>query len=95
VPFVITIVVAVLFSAYLLLDPVAGLARFMQLTFLSLQFKVFLLALVTGGFLFAWMAERRIFMLVAKAIGSLHDQIWPQRRKKRKQYKLLLEKMRM
>lgn len=95
VPFVITIVAAVLFSMYMLLDPGAGLTRFMQLTFLSINFKISILVLATGGFLCAWVAERKVFLLLAKAVGVVHDRIWPDRRKKRKVYKLLLEKMRM
>ena len=93
-PFVVTIVVTLLFSVYMLLDPGAGLAEFMQLTFLSTNFKLFIVVLVTGGFVCAWIGERHIFPGLAKAAGSTHDWIWPQRRKKRKEYKLLLEKMR-
>ncbi|MCJ1378786.1 hypothetical protein MMC17_001885 [Xylographa soralifera] len=94
-PFVVTIVVALLFSAYMLLDPGAGFAEFMQLTFLSTNFKIFILILATGGFICAWIGERHIFPQLAKAAGKTHDFIWPQRRKKRKEYKLLLDKMRI
>ena len=95
VPFVVTIVAAFLFSTYMLLDPGTGLAKFMQLTYLSLNFKIFIFILVAGGFACSWVAERRVFLWLARIIGKTHDRIWPQRRKKRKEYKTLQEKMRI
>ena len=95
VPFVVTIVAALLFSAYMLFDPGAQLTRFMQLTHLSIDFKLFIFILATGGFLCAWIAEGRVFLWLARLIGRTHDWMWPQRRKIRKEYKLLLTKMRM
>ncbi|MCJ1247270.1 hypothetical protein MMC30_004484 [Trapelia coarctata] len=94
-PFVVTIVAALLFSAYMLFDPGARLSSFMQLTYLSMDFKIFIIILAIGGFLCAWIAERRVFLWLARLIGQTHDWIWPQRRKKRKEYKILLAKMRM
>ena len=67
----------------------------MQLTFLSISFKGFLLVLAAGGFACSFLAERKVFPLLAKAIGEFHDWMWPSRRKKRKEYKLLIEKMRI
>lgn len=84
-----------LFCAYILFDPGAWLADLMQLTFMSVDFKVFLLVLALGGLACAWMAERYVFLLVARFLGKAHDTVWPHRRKKRKEYKLLLEGMRM
>lgn len=95
VPFVITIVATVLFSMYLLLDPAEGLAEFMQLTYLSLDFKGFMLFIAAVGFACAYVAERRGFPWLAKAVGKVHDWAWPHRRKKRKEYKLLSERMRI
>ncbi|KAL8734944.1 MAG: hypothetical protein Q9166_001296 [cf. Caloplaca sp. 2 TL-2023] len=89
-PFVVTIVVALLFSSYMLFDPAAWLASSMQLTNVTPQFRFFILALAIGGFACAWIAERRVFLLVAHMFGKLHDFVWPHRRKKRKQYKTLL-----
>ncbi|MCJ1476845.1 hypothetical protein MMC13_005514 [Lambiella insularis] len=54
VPFVVTIVAALLFSAYMLLDPGSGLSDFMKLTPLSISFKLFILILAAGGFVCAW-----------------------------------------
>ncbi|MCJ1256606.1 hypothetical protein MMC24_004430 [Lignoscripta atroalba] len=94
-PFVVTIVAALLFSAYMLLDPGVWLAKFMQLTEMSVNFKIFILILALGGFACAWVAERYIFLWLAGFLGRIHDKTWPQRRKKRKQYKVLLDQMRM
>ncbi|KAL8914093.1 MAG: hypothetical protein Q9171_001209 [Xanthocarpia ochracea] len=92
-PFVITIVVALLLCSYMLFDPAAWLTSSMQLTYMTAQFKVFILALAIGGFACAWVAERRVFLLVASVIGKTHDLLWPHRRKKRKLYKTLLDSM--
>ena len=67
----------------------------MQLTYLSLAFKGFLLLVAAGGFICQYVAERNVFPILSKAIGKTHDFLWPQRRKKRKEYKLLLEEMRL
>lgn len=93
VPFVVTIVVTLLVSVYMLVDPGVGISDFMQLTWLSTNFKLFILILGLGGFACAWVAERHLFQWIARLLGRAHDRIWPQRRKKRKEYKRLLERM--
>lgn len=67
----------------------------MQLTKMSVNFEVFVLLLALGGFACAWIAERRVFLWLARLLGKLHDKLWPHRRKKRKEYKRILEEMRM
>lgn len=67
----------------------------MQLTKMSVNFEVFVLLLALGGFACAWIAERRVFLWLARLLGKLHDKLWPHRRKKRKEYKRILEDMRM
>ncbi|KAK4697021.1 hypothetical protein P7C71_g989, partial [Lecanoromycetidae sp. Uapishka_2] len=42
-----------------------------------------------------WTAERNVFLLLARFLGKAYKSLWPDRRKKRKEYKLLLEQMRM
>ena len=79
----------------MLFDPGARLAKIMQLTDMSIDFKVFVLVLALGGLTCAWIAERRGFLWLARILGNLHDTIWPYRRKKRKEYKRILEEMRM
>ena len=94
-PFVVTIVATTLFSVYMLFDPGAWLANLMQLTDLSIDFKFFMLVLALGNLVCAWIAERGIFIWLARLLGKLHDWLWPHRRKKRKEYKNLLGEMRM
>lgn len=94
-PFVITIITAVLVAVYLVMDPADSVASIIQLTYLALSFKTFLLIVAGCGFLVAYIVERNFFPWFAKFIGKLHDWALPQRRKKRKEYKLLLEEMRM
>ncbi|KAL9031899.1 MAG: hypothetical protein Q9196_000095 [Gyalolechia fulgens] len=91
VPFVITIVVALLFSAYMLFDPAVWLTNVMELTDMTVDFKVFIIVLASGGFACAWIAERKVFLWLANVIGSMHDYVLPQRRKRRKRYKMIQE----
>lgn len=79
----------------MLFDPGAWLSNLMQLTYMSVDFKVFVLVLALGGLACAWIAERRVFLQLAWLLGKLHDSLWPHRRKERKEYKRLLEEMRM
>jgi hypothetical protein len=91
VPFVVTIVVTLLMSLYMLLDPAEWLSNFMDLTEMSLDFKWTLLILAGIGFAIAYVAERRIFPTMAKYIGRLKRLLWPSHEKKRKRYKEILE----
>ena len=79
----------------MLFDPGAWLTNVMQLTEMSVDFKIFVLALALGGLACAWIAERRVFLYLARLVGKLHDTLWRHRLKKRKEYKHLLEEMRI
>ncbi|KAI4165799.1 MAG: hypothetical protein LQ342_000742 [Letrouitia transgressa] len=94
-PFVVTVVVALLFSLYMLLDPNRWLTSLMQLTDMSLAFKVYILASALGGFAVALVAERYVFHWIARGVGVVRDMIRPHRRKKRKLYKQILEGLRI
>lgn len=91
VPFVVTIVVAILISLYMLLDPAKWLSDFMDLTEMSLDYELFLLALATAGFAGAYLAERYFLPLLARYVGRLKSYLRPSHPKKRKQYKLIAE----
>lgn len=91
----VTIVATSLFSCYMLFDPAVWLSSLMQLTKMSVNFEVFVLLLALGGFACAWIAERRVFLWLARLLGKLRDKLWPHRRKKRKEYKRILEEMQM
>jgi cation-transporting P-type ATPase 13A2 len=93
VPFVVTIVVTLLISLYMLLDPAEWLSNFMDLTEMSLEFELILLVLAAIGFAVAYIAERRIFPTLAKYIGRLKRVLRPSHQKKRKRYKVILEEM--
>ncbi|KAG9877897.1 hypothetical protein KCU94_g21845, partial [Aureobasidium melanogenum] len=87
-PFVITMVVAVGVSAYMLFDPAPWLVSLMELTDMSTSFRVFILVLAAGGFACSYLAERAVFPPLAKWIGKANAKLRPSHQKKRKEYKL-------
>jgi len=93
VPFVVTIVVALLVSVYMLLDPSEGLMRFMQLTSMSWDFKTFIMLLGCGYIALAWVSEKYLLPAIAKYLGVLHTWVTGNPKQKKK-YKTVLEKMR-
>jgi cation-transporting P-type ATPase 13A2 len=84
-------VVALLLSCYMLLDPAQWLADFMQLTTMSMDFRIFILALGIGYFILSWSGEKYIFPKVAKLLGSLKEKLG--KPKRRKSYKVVQDKM--
>ena len=92
-PFVITVVTALLVCAYLLLDPAEWLGSLMQFTPMPLDFKIFIIVLVLGGFACAWVGERKAFPHLAQLIGRWRSTMIPSRKKKRKEYKVTYEDM--
>jgi cation-transporting ATPase 13A2 len=94
VPFVVTVVVTMLFSLYMLLDPTEWLQKFMDLTAMSQDYELKLLAMGLVGFVTAYYAERHVFPGLARYIGKLKRVVRPSHQKKRKRYKEILEEMR-
>ncbi|THY34942.1 hypothetical protein D6D01_01751 [Aureobasidium pullulans] len=94
-PFVITMVVAVGVSAYMLFDPAPWLVDLMELTDMSISFQVFILVLAIGGFACSYLAERVVFPPLSKWIGKANAKLRPSHQKKRKEYKLIAESMRI
>ncbi|KAK6584524.1 hypothetical protein PZA11_002748 [Diplocarpon coronariae] len=92
-PFVVTIVVALLFSSYLLFDPSEGLVKFMQLTKMDWDFKSFILILGIGYIALAWTSENYLFPRLVKYLGVMKTSVTG-KPKKRKEYKTVLENMR-
>ncbi|KAI9721463.1 MAG: hypothetical protein M1812_002225 [Candelaria pacifica] len=90
-PFVVTIVVAFLFSSYLLFDPAHWLFDFMELTSMSMGFRIFLLSLATAAFALSWLSEKYFLPYAARVIGKVQGQSRP---KQRKRYKTILDEMR-
>lgn len=91
VPFVITIITTLLIASYLLFDPAEWLYKLMELTYMSWDFKLFILVLGIGGFAIAYLSERLFFPKLARSIGKFKVRIRPKWRKKRKQYKIIQE----
>ena len=94
VPFVVTIVAMLLFSCYMLLDPAVWLASFMQLTHMTVDFRLFVLVLGCGYFLLAWIGEKYVLPRLVKILGLAKEGLgrFP---KQRKAYKVIQEKMRI
>jgi len=93
VSFVVAIVVAFLFSSYLLFRPSQWLFKVMQLTKMSLWFKTWLMALALSGFAFAWVAERLFFPKLAHFAAHVYQNYHPGHGKQRRRYKVLLEEI--
>jgi cation-transporting P-type ATPase 13A2 len=90
---VVTIVVTLLISLYMLLDPAEWLSDFMDLTEMSLDFELILLLLAGLGFAVAYVAERHLFPIMAKYLGRVRRALRPTDRKKKKRYKEILDEM--
>ncbi len=83
---------AFLVSTYLLFNPTVWMQRFMQLTYLSRDYKIFLLVLAIFGFGCSWVAEKALLPRLAKRIGKIKERYRP---KQRKLYKMLQDEMRV
>ncbi|EGD92902.1 ATPase type 13A2 [Trichophyton tonsurans CBS 112818] len=91
VPFVATIIIILLFSSYMLFQPAKWLYKLMELTYMSPEFKGWVLILALGGFAAAWVCENHIFPKLARGIGRLNRWLRPHTKKQRRRYKVLLE----
>ncbi|KAK2791510.1 hypothetical protein FQN53_002619 [Emmonsiellopsis sp. PD_33] len=91
VPFVVTIIVTLLFSTYMLFEPARWLFRLMELTEMSLGFRLWIMGLALGGFVVAWFGERYFFPKLARAVGHFVRWLRPNKAKQRRQYKVLLQ----
>jgi cation-transporting ATPase 13A2 len=91
-PLVTTITLAVLVTLYMTVAPAQWLSDFMDLTPMNWDFKLFIIALGLAYILLAWAGEKYIFPLIARAIGTIKEVVL-KRYKKRKEYKLIQERM--
>jgi cation-transporting ATPase 13A3/4/5 len=95
-PFITTIFVTLAITLYMLFDPAAWVLDAMELTFLDTPFKVFILALGLGNFAMAYVGENMLFPGLSKWIGVAKSRFGGQgMQKKRKEYKIIAESMRM
>lgn len=93
-PYVVTVVATLCFVSYMLFDPAHWLFKLMQLTEMDTKFDAFILALGVGFLAISMAAERWLFPKLAWAVGWTKRNVWPRRRKKRKEYKVIAEGMR-
>jgi len=79
----------------MLFKPSKELMQVMQLTRISGGFKAFLFTLAISGFAVSWMAESRVFPTLSRMLGRAYTYLQPNRSKRRRRYKVLLEEMQM
>lgn len=94
-PFVVTMLVALAISSYMLFDPAPWVEDLMELTWLSTSFKVFILVLAVGAFCVSYLAERQVLPRLARWIGKFSQKVLRRQTKKRKEYKIIAEDMRI
>jgi len=78
----------------MIMGPAHWLKKLMELTRISWDFKLLILALGAAYGVIAWVGEHYVFQRLARFIGSIRQAL-TQRSKKRKEYKVILERMRM
>ncbi|KAK4127694.1 hypothetical protein N657DRAFT_641704 [Parathielavia appendiculata] len=91
-PFVATIVTALFVTMVMIASPFKWLSKVMQLTYLSWNFKLFIVGLGMLYLALAWTGEHWVFQPLARLIGRLKQSVL-KRPKKRKQYKVIQEQM--
>ncbi|KAK3068570.1 hypothetical protein LTR53_013753 [Teratosphaeriaceae sp. CCFEE 6253] len=74
-PFVITLLVDLAITSYMLFDPAPWLYNLMQLTSMSQGFRIFVLAFGVGAFGVSYVAERQLFPLMAKWVGRFNERV--------------------
>jgi cation-transporting P-type ATPase 13A2 len=94
-PYLCTIIIDVLIAGYMLFRPSEWVSKVMELTWMSDNFRRWLFALAFGSFALSWTAETAVFPRLARIIGHARVRLQPNYRKKRRQYKVLLEEMRL
>jgi cation-transporting ATPase 13A3/4/5 len=93
-PYLCTILIDLGIAGYMLFRPSEWVASVMELTFMSDGFRSWVVALALGAFALAWTAETIVFPRLARILGHIRTRLQPNYRKKRRQYKVLLEQMR-
>ncbi|KAI1331917.1 hypothetical protein F5Y16DRAFT_421244 [Xylariaceae sp. FL0255] len=91
-PFVTTILVALAISLYMIFTPAHWVRKLMQLTRISTSFKMTLVVLGIIYLIIAWTSENFVFQRLARGIGKAKQRLSKQA-KKRKEYKVISERM--
>jgi cation-transporting P-type ATPase 13A2 len=93
-PFLATIAFALLVTLYMVLAPARWLRKLMQLTRMSWDYKLFLIALGVGYLVIAVGYERHFAQRFAKLLGVVKQRVTG-KAKDRKQYKVIQEEARV
>ncbi|KAL5614186.1 hypothetical protein BROUX41_000025 [Berkeleyomyces rouxiae] len=91
-PFLTTIALTTVFSAYMLVCPDRVTRKVMELTKMDMSFKLFILGLGPCFLALSWMFETYVFLWLARQFGALRVFLTG-KAKQRKKYKVILEKM--
>ncbi|KAH8664325.1 P-type ATPase-like protein [Xylariales sp. PMI_506] len=91
-PFMATIAAALGITTYMVFGPTKSIKHLMQLTKISHSFKLILIALGVTYLVLAWTGENYLFQGLARFIGKAKVRI-AGKTKKRKEYKVILERM--
>jgi len=89
-----TIAVTLLTSLYLVLYPAHWLRKLMKLTPISWDFKGVIIALGVAYLANGWLGEKYVFPRLARLFGAIRKGV-TKKSKKRKEYKIIQEKMRI
>lgn len=92
-PFMATIALALMVTAYMVLAPAHWLRKTMQLTQMSWDYELFLVGLGIAFLVVAWAFERHLAMRLAKLVGRVQERV-SGTVKRRKEYKMIQERMR-
>ena len=93
-PFVTTISIALLITIYMVLGPARWLRELMQLTKISKHFSLYVMVLGLVYLIVAWTGEHIVFQRLARWIGHAKEKV-TRGSKKRKEYKVIQERMRL
>ncbi|KAI1462204.1 hypothetical protein F4805DRAFT_409700 [Annulohypoxylon moriforme] len=91
-PFMTTILAALVVVAYMAFSPTHQIKKIMQLTDISSSFKITLLVLGVIYLIVSWIGENYVFQKLARGFGLAKLAITKES-KKRKEYKVILERM--
>ena len=76
----------------MIVSPTRGLRKLMQITYMSWDFKLYLIGLGALYVILAWIGEHYVFQRLAKAIGHARVSLL-KKTKQRKEYKIIQEEM--
>lgn len=93
-PFMATAVAATAVTTYMIVSPARAVKQAMQLTHIDTPFKIALIALGALYLVVAWTAENYLFQRLARWAGRVKLAV-SKTPKKRKQYKIIAEMMKM